>query len=455
MADKETVHYGPILGFATTALGTLAAMLLFPEQPSPRGALMVPATVLAIAILIVPAMRALSGAGTMMNAENFVAAGYVGWLLLDLIQGSYDLGDASDEALRLALVAIGVSASAMWIGVAARPWRLPARLVEVARNPLDNRTVQRLIPLCFFLGMLNYMYSVNFNLVEMFSYLGNDRWSVPWGRAQLGGWGSFIDQTPYFGYVLPSLTALIIVRRGFRFQTWLAIGASMVMLAFLAQSGGRRIILVTVGAAIIVWVQAQAGMKMRKVLIVGAASIVLVWTMQFMLNIRTRGYEDFTYRGSDYDYLHVDDNFLRLAQIIQIVPARRDYVYHRQIVFTLVRPVPRVFWPGKPVDPGFDLPSEVGMRGVSLSSSIIGEWYLTWGWVAVVLGAWLHGRLAGTANSLRALGIASKNPIVYALAVMVLLVGMRSMQDLIIMSYALVAWWAASRLVTPRINSEA
>ena len=455
MTDNETVHYGPILGFTTSALGTLAAMLLFPEQPSPPGALTLPAAILTIAILIVPAMRALTAAGTMMNAENFIAAGYVGWQLLALIQGSYDRGDASDDALRLALVAIGVSASAMWIGVAARPWRLPARLVDVANNPLDNRTVQRLVPVCFFLGMLNYMYSVNFNLVEMFSYLGNDRWSVPWGRAQLGGWGSFIDQTPYFGYVLPSLTALIIVRRGFRFQTWLAIGASMIMLAFLAQSGGRRIILVTVGAAIIVWVQAQAGMKMRKVLMVGAASIALVWTMQFMLNIRSRGYEDFMYRGSDYDTLHVDDNFLRLAQIIQIVPARRDYVYYRQIVFTLVRPVPRVFWPGKPVDPGFDLPSEVGMRGVSLSSSIIGEWYVTWGWVAVVLGAWLHGRLAGTANALRGLGIASKNPIVYALAVMVLLVGMRSMQDLIIMSYALVAWWAASRLVTPRIRSEA
>ena len=43
MTDNETVHYGPILGFATSALGTLAAMLLFPEQPSPPGALSLPA----------------------------------------------------------------------------------------------------------------------------------------------------------------------------------------------------------------------------------------------------------------------------------------------------------------------------------------------------------------------------------------------------------------------------
>ena len=38
----------------------------------------------------------------------------------------------------------------------------------------------------------------------------------------------------------------------------------------------------------------------------------------------------------------------------------------------------------------------------------------------------------------------------FALAVMVLVAGQRSMQDLIIMSYALVAWWGVNRLVTPR-----
>src|SRR5436190_1316412 len=85
----------------------------------------------------------------------------------------------------------------------------------------------------------------------------------------------------------------------------------------------------------------------------------------------------------------------------------------------LARPVPRVFWPGKPIDPGFDLPAIVGMKGVSLSTSIIGEWYITFGWIAVVIGAWLHGRLARTVNQLREVEIYHTNPIVYGLAVMV------------------------------------
>jgi len=444
-------HYGPPLGMATSVMGMLIALMLCPDDPTAQGALVGSGFALAVGILFVPAMRVVTSANTMMNADNFVALGYVGWLLLDLIQGAYDLRDASRESVRLALVAVGVSAAAMWAGAIGKPWSLPQWLLQVARSPLDSRAVARLIPICFFLGMLNYMYSVNFNLIEMFSYLGNDRWTVPWGRGQLGGWGSFIDQTPYFGYVLPSLTALLIVRRGFAFQTLLSIAASIVMLLFLAQGGGRRIIMVSVGAALIVWVQAQPGMKIRKVLTVGAVSILLVWTMQFMLNIRGGGYEEFRYRGSQLDYVHVDDNFLRLAQIIQIIPSRHDYVYLQQVFFTIIRPVPRIFWPGKPIDAGFDLPSYVGIKGASLSSSIIGEWYLSWGWAAVVFGGWFHGRLAATASTLRDVGITARNPIVYALAVMVLVAGQRSMQDLIIMSYALVAWWGVNRLVTPRI----
>ena len=226
IASKST---GPLVGFVMSLIGTLATVVLFPEQPTPRGALFVPALVLAAAIIVVPLMRALTGAATKMNAENFVAIGFVFWVLLDLIQGAYDLRDASDDALQQALIAVGLSSAAMWLGVAGRPWRLPRGLSELANTPLDLATIGRLIPVCFCLGMLNYAYAVGFDIPVMFSYLGEQRWAAPWGRAQLGGWGSFIDQMPYFGYVLPSLTAVLIVRRGFKFQTWFAIGLSAVL----------------------------------------------------------------------------------------------------------------------------------------------------------------------------------------------------------------------------------
>jgi oligosaccharide repeat unit polymerase len=447
VAKPDTIvrSTGPLVGFVMSLLGTLGVVILFPAQPTPAGALAIPALVLSAAIVIVPILRAMTGASTKMNAENFVAFGFIFWLLLDLIQGAYDLRDASDDALLLAMVAIGLSSAAMWLGVASKPMRLPRGLLELAATPLDSKTIGRLVPICFGLGMLNFAYACNFDIPFMFSFLGENRWAAPWGRAQLGGWGSFIDQMPYFGYVLPSLTAVMMMQRGFKFSTFLAIGMSVIMLAFLASGGGRRIIGVTCGAAIIVWVQSQKSLNLRKIVTAGAAVIGLLWAMQFMLNVRTVGYTEFMLGGqTEYDYLHVDDNFLRLAQVIQLVPANHDYVYSQQLIFVAVRPVPRVFWPGKPIDPGFDLPTEVGMKGVSLSTSIIGEWYLSYGWPAVLIGAFLYGMLARAANTLRE---HEANPIVYALAVMVLVSGMRSMQDLVIMSYALVAWWGANRLL--------
>jgi hypothetical protein len=435
----------PLVGFVAALIGTvLATVVLFPDQPSPRGALVVPSIVLALSILFVPIVRVIGGSRYLLNSENFVAAGFLMWLLLDLVQGAYDLRGASDYGIRMALTAIGAFAACVWLGTAGSPWRVPKGLVEVANQPLDTRMVWRIVPICFFLGMFNFMYSVDFNIPEMFSYLGAQRWAAPWARGALGGWDAFRDQLPYFGYVLPSLTALLIARRGLMtFQTLTAMAMSVIMLLFLSQGGGRRIIGVTVGAALLAWVQTNPGARIKNMIVVAVGAVAMAWTAQLMLNIRTTGYEDFLTRGSEYDYLHIDDNFLRLAQIIDLVPEQRPYVYSQQVVFTLVRPVPRVLWPNKPVSPGFDLAAEVGMKGLSLSSSILGEWYMSLGWAALLFGGLLHGGLAKTINSLPRSG--AGNPIVYALAVMVLVAGMRSMLDLVVMSYALVAWWAINR----------
>ena len=433
----------PYIGCIVTLVGTfLACVPLFPAQPAPPGALIESGVVLSLCILAVPITRLILGSDRLLNAENFVAAGFLMWLLLDLIQGGYDLNDATDEGIRSALMAIGVFAACMWLATALRPLPLPQGLIDVAGKPLDARVAGRLLPICFFLGMFNFLYSVNFDVAAAFSYLGAQRWSAPWSRGQLGGWEAFRDQMPYFGYVLPSLTAVLIARRGvLRFQSLMGVAMSVVMLLFLSQGGGRRIIGVTVGAALLVWVLMNTGARVKNMVVVGIGAIALAWAAQLMLNIRTSGYQDFLMRGSGYDYLHIDDNFLRLAQIIDLVPENRPYVYSQQVVFTLVRPVPRVLWPGKPVTPGFDLAAEVGLRGVSLSSSILGEWYMSWGWWAIVFGGLLHGLLAKTVNTIPRTG----NPIVYALAVMVLVAGMRSMLDLVVMSYALVAFWAVSR----------
>lgn len=444
------------VGFVASLMGTIIGVVMIPEAPSIRGEMALSALVLAAGILFVPAIRAISGSRDTLNAENFVAIGFVYWILLDLLQGVYDLYDVSDESIRSALIAVGISAACMWAGSFGRPWRLPQSFVDVVSRPLESAFVSKMISVCFVLGMSSFVYAVNFDLPEMFSYLGESRWDAPWARGQLGGWDAFLEHTQYFGYVLPSLAILLVVRRGWlRPESFLALAAAAIQVAFIGQSGGRRIIGVTIGAAILVWMLAQPGIKVRKMLGVVLGVSGLLWLMQFVLEIRSGGYEEYIQRGSSYKYLHVDDNFRRLAQVIDIIPAEHSYVYFQQIVFALVRPIPRVFWEGKPVDPGFDLTSALGMEGVSLTTSIIGEWYMSFGWVAIMIGGWLHGRLASAVNTLRDGKVVAGNPIVFSLAVLVLVVGVRSMLDLVVMSYAILAWFGVSWMFARRARQNA
>ena len=167
-ADAFGERSSAVVGLVATALGTMVALGMFPDNPTPKAALVWNASVLSAGILFVPLFRAIRRSPTMMNTENFVAFGYVYWVLFDLIQGAYDLRGASDESLRFAMLAVGVSAMAMWLGAMGSPWKLPKWLVDVASRPLDQQTVRRLIPFCFFLGMLNYAYATNFNIPVMF-----------------------------------------------------------------------------------------------------------------------------------------------------------------------------------------------------------------------------------------------------------------------------------------------
>lgn len=424
-------------------------MLLVPDDPTPEGATTAAAIVLAIGILIVPVLRVFFGGKLALRPENFVALGTVYWLLLDLIQAAYPLFGVSTNGVKDALALVGVFVIAMWIGVLGRPWQLPKFITSASSRPLDDWLVWKLIILCFVLGMSNYVLAVNFNIVEMFSYLGEQRWVAPWARGQLGGWDSFLDQLQYFGYLLPCLAVFLATRRGWmRVDVWLAFGLATINLLFISQGGGRRIVGVTIGAAIICWLLTRKELKFRTLFGVGLAGVALLAVMQFMLEIRSQGYETFVQFGRQYEYLHVDDNIYRLGQVVDIVPAEHPYVYFKQIVYVLVRPVPRVFWEGKPVDPGFDLPTILGQEGTSLSTSIIGEWYLVFGWLAVIFGGWFHGRLASAVAALiEPTRTSMFNPIVYSVSVMVLVAGLRSMQDLVVMSYAVLAWYAVTWMI--------
>jgi len=443
----------PFIEISLVFLTTVIAISYIPDTPQVKGALFWPACWLTFGLLIVPLSVAMKGTDSVLRAEYGLMLGLVYWLLMDLLQGAYPLYELSDDAIKLAFIAIAVMATGIWLGVAGKGWRPPRLIMRTARLELGEKAIFTAIVIAFVLGMMHFVVSSNFDPLVMWNGLKGSRWSTPWARGALGGWGSFMEHMRYFGYILPSLTVALAQRMGWlRIVVILSIVLSVIMLAFLAQGGARRVIGVTVGSALVCWIVLQGQLSLKQKIVSAVVLVLLLSFMQFMLKQRVSGFasELPVKVETRFKHLHVDDNFLRLGQVIQIFPRSVDYAGIEPIIYVLVRPIPRALWPGKPVSPGYNLTMLVGMSGISLSSSIVGELYAIYGLIAVLVGGVILGRLAATLNRIYTDSHGNGRALVFSIGLMILFVSLRSMQDLVIMSYGLLAWIVIASFVQRR-----
>jgi hypothetical protein len=449
-----------LLGIFGTRQAARHAVLLVPDAPTPPGGVFAPALVLTAGLALAPIAAALRQPKAILRGESLLALAPIYWLLLDLLQGVYSLDYITADNVRLAFIGIGLFVAMVWLGAIRRPWRIPAPFIRSVSEEFSLNTYFALAIACFLIGMLNFAIACDFNVSEMVHYLGQERWAAPWGRGQLGGWDAFLDHLQYFGYLLPILTVVIARRAGLRSpRTLICIGMSIVMTLFLAQSGSRRVIGVVAGMALVLWVLDQRQLRIKHLLTTVFAIVALLLTLQIMLEYRNVGLgalfgnTDTSVSSRrektqllEVQHLRVDDNFYRLCQIIQLIPQSHGYVYHKYLVYVLVRPVPRVFWPEKPVDPGFDLPAALGVEGVSYSYSVIGELYMSLGLLGIALGGWFYGRVAAMASGLLKRVTTQGALVIYSIVVMALFSGMRSILELILVSYVVLAWVGLSQL---------
>src|SRR6185295_8954465 len=133
------------------------------------------------------------------------------------------------------------------------------------------------------------------------------------------------------------------------------VGMSIVVALFLAQSGSRRVIGVVIGMALILWILDQQRLRVKHLLTTLFAVVALLVTLQVMLEYRNVGLGTLIGKGTlisgraeksrvlEDQHLRVDDNFYRLCQIIQLIPASYGFVYHKYFIYVIVRPVPRIF----------------------------------------------------------------------------------------------------------------
>jgi len=443
-----------LLGLLTVLSGIVTAIFFMPDDPQPKGAMFWPALFLALGLLAVPILRVRASLSTALRGEHVLMLALCYWLLLDMLQSAYPLHRVTYESVITAVIAIGTMAIGIWIGTLGKGWQPPQLVKRAARLSINETSLFVAVWITFLLGMFHFAWSSGFDPTVMIDGLGSVRFGAPWDRGAIGDWRAFIEHLSYFGYVLPSLTVLLAHQRGW-LQPRLIISASLslIMVVFLMQSNGRRVIGVVIGAALINWVLLQK--RLRPKLVIGSLIVltILLITMQQIVLYRKLGFEAWL-RGEDpkttISHLHVDDDFLRLSQITALFPEITPYVGLQPLAYVLARPIPRVIWSEKPVNPGYNLPLLVnleGSSGTSLSSSIVGELYAMYGLLAVFLGGLFFGRLASMWNKVIDVSIGNGKTLVYGLGIMILFVSVRSMQDFVVMSYGLLGWLVVARIL--------
>jgi hypothetical protein len=437
----------PLVGAGATICGTMAAILSVPDDPQPSGALFWPAVWCSLGMLTAPVLRLPKTTHAALGVENALMIGLIYWLLLDLLQGLYPLTNVSNDDAILALTGIGVMATGIWVGMVGTGWSPPQLVLRAAKQQFSSAMLFRAVWMSFFLGMFYFAYSSDFDPSIMIAALGWCRFCAPWSTGSFGGWNAFLVHLQYFGYLLPSLTVLLAHREGWlRPRPIVSTILSIIMVGFFAQAGSRRIIGVIVGGALMTWLLSQVRLR-PKFLAGGFIGVIfLLVAMELMAQYREFGFANQVSNSNSVLSVRVDDNFLRLSQTVHLFPDVVAYVELQPLIHALSLPIPRVLWPGKPSDPGYDLTELTGEMGASLTSSIIGELYAMHGLIVVFIGGLIFGRIANMWNKLLALPGVSKF-MIYGFGVMVLVAGLRAMQDLVLMSYGLLAWLVIVKLL--------
>jgi hypothetical protein len=436
-----------MLGAAIAIVGTIASVNLVSNDPAPPGANFWPALTLAITLLIAPLLRLRATVSSVLRAEHILMIALVYWLLLDPIQSAYPMDYVTSESVAAAFTAIGTMAVGIWLGSTGKGWPLPTLFLRITRMTPSRVTLIFAICLTFILGMFHYVISSGFDLSVMIAGVQSARFAAPWDRDAIGGWSAFTEHMIYFGYMLPSLTVLLAHERGW-LQLRVAISGlfSFIMMLFLMQSGGRRIIGVVVGAALVTWFLTHRRLTFKLLVVGSIVAVILLIIMQQMVQYRKLGLQGWLSGetpAESFEYLHVDDNFLRLSQVAWLFPDYTPYVGLGPLWYMLTRPIPRVLWPEKPSDPGYDLASLVNLRGstgTTLTQSLVGELYAMGGLLPVFIGGLVLGRLASMSNKILNGPNGTGKTLTLGLAIMVLFVSIRSMQDLLIMSYGFLGW---------------
>jgi hypothetical protein len=292
----------------------------------------------------------------------------------------------------------------------------------------------------FILGYLHMLIAVNGDIPKLVDFMTRERFAQPWGRGKFGDWKALINELSLLLYFIPPLTGLVLARRDrFSMGTVVAMLMGFAWTLFYGFTTGTRSLM---GAYLVTFMIAFAfaapAARRRETLLVGLAmACVMAFSTGAMLQMRTVGFQKW-WRGEFREVqnrqsaaVFVDDNLLAVAKIAAYFPDKHPYLGGEIPWLAIVRPIPRAIWSGKPIGLSVSVEEDVfKLKGLTISSTFVGEGYMSGGLIGVACYALVLGALAGFWNRMASPRNTELGILIYSSGFFAVVITMRSIMTL-------------------------
>ena len=287
---------------------------------------------------------------------------------------------------------------------------------------------------CVSVGYLHMVIAVNFDIPLMIEYFMEPRFSQPWQRGKLGDWKALLVELGLFIYLIPPLAGIILGRRQRHARTQLALVIAALLFTFFYgfSSGTRNIFASYLVTFLIGYAFALPGGRRKELIVLSAAcaALMLVATV-LMLNFRSVGFRNYFSGNFEQvetreETLFVDYNLYAIARLMEVFPKHNHYLGMEVPYLALVRPIPRALWPGKPEGLSKSIEDALGVEGLTIATSFVGEAYMAGGWAAVFVVGIFFGGLTGWWSHLASPRNSELGILIYASGFFAAVISMRS-----------------------------
>ncbi|HSI15394.1 MAG TPA: hypothetical protein VK961_25330 [Chthoniobacter sp.] len=288
---------------------------------------------------------------------------------------------------------------------------------------------------CFFTGYAHMLIAVNFNVVEMVGWFMDPRFTQPWQRGRLGDWKALLVELGLFIYLIPPLSGIMIARRHrYGMATLiLAIGALLFTFFYGFTSGTRNIFASYLVTFLIAYSFALPfARKKELVMLCVGSGFVMIFATYFMLQFRNVGFRN--YLEGNYEppqsaekTMFVDYNLYAICRLVDVFPHKQHYLGLEIPYQALIRPIPRAIWSGKPEGLSSSIEDALGVEGVTISASFVGEAYMSGGMLATIAIALVFGSITGWWSYLASPKNSELGILIYASGFFATVISMRSL----------------------------